>query len=89
MSLSFLRLVLGDLGTNCYIVGDPDSKEAFVIDPDDGPAVVDTLKERGLTCIGILLTLWIPMGPLYIYMSETYLVSMTHRLTYRPFMAGL
>ena len=56
MSLSFLRLVLGDLGTNCYIVGDPDSKEAFVIDPDDGPAVVDTLKERGLTCIGILLT---------------------------------
>lgn len=56
MSLSFLRLVLGDLGTNCYIIGDPDSKEAFVIDPDDGPAVVDTLKERGLTCIGILLT---------------------------------
>ncbi len=56
MSLSFLRLVLGDLGTNCYIIGDPDSKEAFVIDPDDGPAVVDTLQERGLTCIGILLT---------------------------------
>ena len=56
MSLSFLRLVLGDLGTNCYIIGDPDSKEAFVIDPDEGPAVVDTLKERGLTCVGILLT---------------------------------
>ena len=56
MSLSFMRLVLGDLGTNCYIIGEPDSKEAFVIDPDDGPAVVDTLKERGLTCIGILLT---------------------------------
>lgn len=56
MSLSFMRLVLGDLGTNCYIIGDPDSKEAFVIDPDDDPAVVDTLKERGLTCIGILLT---------------------------------
>ena len=56
MSLSFMRLVLGDLGSNCYIIGDPDSKEAFVIDPDDGPAVVDTLKERGLTCIGILLT---------------------------------
>lgn len=56
MSLSFMRLVLGDLGTNCYIIGDPDSKEAFVIDPDDGLAVVDTLKERGLTCIGILLT---------------------------------
>lgn len=56
MSLSFMRLVLGDLGTNCYIIGDPDSQEAFVIDPDDGPAVVDTLKERGLTCIGILLT---------------------------------
>lgn len=56
MSLSFIRLVLGDLGTNCYIIGDPDSKEAFVIDPDDGPAVVDTLQERGLTCIGILLT---------------------------------
>lgn len=56
MSLSFMRLVLGDLGTNCYIIGDPDSKEAFVIDPDDGSAVVDTLKERGLTCIGILLT---------------------------------
>ena len=56
MSLSFMRLVLGDLGTNCYIIGDPDSKEAFVIDPDDGPAVVDTLKERGLTCVGILLT---------------------------------
>ncbi len=56
MSLSFMRLVLGDLGTNCYIIGDPDSQEAFVIDPDDGPAVVDTLKERGLTCVGILLT---------------------------------
>ena len=56
MSLSFMRLLLGDLGTNCYIIGDPDSKEAFVIDPDDGPAVVDTLKERGLTCIGVLLT---------------------------------
>lgn len=56
MSLSFMRLVLGDLGTNCYIIGDPDSKEAFVIDPDDGPVVVDTLKERGLTCIGVLLT---------------------------------
>ena len=56
MSLSFMRLVLGDLGTNCYIMADNESKEALVVDPDDGDAVVKTLEDKGFTCVGVLLT---------------------------------
>lgn len=56
MSLAFMRLVLGSLGTNCYIVGDRETKEAFVIDPDEGTAVLQALEKEGLRCTGILLT---------------------------------
>lgn len=56
MSLAFMRLVLGSLGTNCYIVGDRETKEAFVIDPDEGKPVLEALQKEGLQCVGILLT---------------------------------
>ena len=51
------RLVLGVLGTNCYIVYDEESKEAFVVDPADSytqiKSVIDSL---GLQVKYVILT---------------------------------
>ncbi len=54
----FLRsLVVGPLQTNCYIVADPQTKEAIVIDPGDEPdRIIDTIREEELKVIYLLCT---------------------------------
>ncbi len=48
---------LGDLGTNCYIVGNTKTREAIVIDPaDEANYIEKCLKDSNLKCVGIFLT---------------------------------
>ncbi len=48
---------LGDLGTNCYIVSNKETKEAIVVDPaDNADFIYRSLTDAGLACVGIFLT---------------------------------
>ena len=48
---------LGDLGTNCYIVSNKETKEAIVVDPaDNANFIYRSLTDAGLACVGIFLT---------------------------------
>lgn len=50
-------LVVGELDTNCYVVSDPVTKEAVVIDPgDDGSFILDYLQAKQLQVKYILNT---------------------------------
>ncbi|MEJ5301494.1 MAG: MBL fold metallo-hydrolase [Thermodesulforhabdaceae bacterium] len=51
------HLVVGMLQTNCYIIADPSSKEAFVIDPGgEAKRIHNFLTSKGYTLKAILLT---------------------------------
>ena len=51
------RLVLGALGTNCYIIFNKKSKEAAVFDPADNAAkIYETIKESGAELKYIIIT---------------------------------
>lgn len=51
------QYVVGMVATNCYIVENTKTKEAFVVDPGDGAdMLLAQLKEKGLTPVAILLT---------------------------------
>ncbi len=51
------RVVVGSLSTNCYIVKDPKSRDACVIDPGADPTVIkDALHRMDASCRVILLT---------------------------------
>jgi glyoxylase-like metal-dependent hydrolase (beta-lactamase superfamily II) len=53
----FAHHVVGPLACNCYIVGDPATKEAIVIDPgDDAEELAFSLAERELTVTAIIAT---------------------------------
>jgi hydroxyacylglutathione hydrolase len=54
--LQIIRLVCGDIGTNTYVAFREGETGAAVIDPADANAVMDTLKEFGLSCAAILIT---------------------------------
>lgn len=57
MSATILTLPLGPIQTNCYVLGDPDSKLAAVIDPGwDAPQVLAAVSQAGLTIQIVLLT---------------------------------
>lgn len=48
---------LGELGTNCYIVGNTKTREAIVIDPaDEADYICKCMKDGRFTCVGIFLT---------------------------------
>ncbi len=50
-------LVLGALGTNCYILADETTKDAIVIDAPDSPEkILCCINENGYHLTGILLT---------------------------------
>jgi glyoxylase-like metal-dependent hydrolase (beta-lactamase superfamily II) len=50
-------LVVGPLGSNCYIVGDEATKEGVVIDPaDEAGNILSSVTELGLTIRSIILT---------------------------------
>ena len=53
----FAHFEVGPLACNCYIVGDPATKQAIVIDPGgDITRVTDALQEHGLTVTAIVAT---------------------------------
>jgi glyoxylase-like metal-dependent hydrolase (beta-lactamase superfamily II) len=53
----FEHLVVGPLGCNCYIVGDPESSKAVVIDPGgDVDAIAASLAARSLEVTAIVAT---------------------------------
>ncbi|MFP5352638.1 MAG: MBL fold metallo-hydrolase [Actinomycetota bacterium] len=53
----FDHQVVGPLGCNCFIVGDPATKQAIVIDPGgDAERIVATLVDRELTVTAIVAT---------------------------------
>lgn len=57
MEYNLKTMVIGMVQTNCYIISDPESKEAIVIDPaDDAGKIGKYLKANDLVCKGILLT---------------------------------
>ena len=52
-----MRLVVGPLQVNCYIVADENTKEAIVIDPgDDAEEILNVLADKGLTARYIVNT---------------------------------
>jgi len=57
MSLEILRLELGVVQTNAYLVADTTTRRALLIDPvDDAPRLVQTAESRGWTIALILAT---------------------------------
>lgn len=53
----FDHQVVGPLGCNCFIVGDPVTKRAIVIDPGgDAQSIVSTLVDKELTVTAIVAT---------------------------------
>jgi hydroxyacylglutathione hydrolase len=50
-------LPVGVLQCNCHIIGDPETREALVIDPgDDSERILDVIKRRKLRVSGIIVT---------------------------------
>jgi hydroxyacylglutathione hydrolase len=46
--LEIIPLILGPVSTNCYLIADPDSREAAVIDPAwDGEIILTEARSRG------------------------------------------
>lgn len=57
MAIEIVKMTLGPIQTNCYIVGDSGSGEAIVIDPADGaPLILRAIEQRGWTVREILAT---------------------------------
>lgn len=57
MAIEILKLTLGPIQTNCYILGDSDSGSAVVIDPvDRASLIVKTAQDQGWTVREILAT---------------------------------
>ena len=51
------HFVVGPLGCNCYVVGDPGTKEAIVVDPGgDSERLIAELDRLGLTVTAIVAT---------------------------------
>ena len=53
--LVLMRMPLGPLGTNCYVIGDKAVGEAFIIDPATAE-VLESLKKNDLKPKAVLLT---------------------------------
>jgi glyoxylase-like metal-dependent hydrolase (beta-lactamase superfamily II) len=57
MALKVKMLTLGMISTNCFVIGDEETKDAIVIDPaDDAPAIMKSVEEAGWTVRKILAT---------------------------------
>lgn len=51
------KLIVGTLESNCFIIGDEDTKEALVVDPGDEPdRILDLIKESNLKVKFIVCT---------------------------------
>jgi hydroxyacylglutathione hydrolase len=57
MAIEILKLTLGLLQTNCFLIGDTQSHEAVVIDPiDNAPLIQGAMQRKGWTVREILAT---------------------------------
>jgi hydroxyacylglutathione hydrolase len=57
MALDVVRLELGPIGTNCYLVRSPGTTDAVVVDPGaDAAEIRLELARRGAQCVAILVT---------------------------------
>jgi len=55
--LSYEKIVIGELETNCYLVWDEETKECLVIDPaDDGVSISEEINNKKLKIKAIFLT---------------------------------
>lgn len=55
--LELIGVCLGQMQTNCYIVENTETKEAFVFDPgDEGNRIMDILNKNELSLAGVCLT---------------------------------
>jgi hydroxyacylglutathione hydrolase len=53
----FEHRVVGPLACNCYVVGDPATKKAVIIDPgDDADGIAESIAAQGLTVVAIVAT---------------------------------
>ncbi len=51
------RIRVGDMRTNCYILGDENTRDALLVDPGaDGDIILERCQELGLTITNIALT---------------------------------
>lgn len=57
MDISLKRMVLGPVGTNCFIFCNEETKEAVVFDPGDmGERVFSYIKDQGMELKSVILT---------------------------------
>ncbi|MDO4554051.1 MAG: MBL fold metallo-hydrolase [Lachnospiraceae bacterium] len=55
--LMILSAPMGEFQTNCYIIANPTTKEALVVDPgDEADMILDILDQEGLTLFAVMLT---------------------------------
>jgi glyoxylase-like metal-dependent hydrolase (beta-lactamase superfamily II) len=55
--INYEALIMGELGTNCYLVWDDETKDGVVIDPsDDGVGISEEVQNKGINLTGIWLT---------------------------------
>ena len=55
--MNIKTLMVGPIGTNCYLLCDEDARACAVVDPgDDGAALAQWLRSEGLTPACVLLT---------------------------------
>ncbi len=96
MALDVTRLELGPIGTNCYLVRQPDAAEAVVVDPGADAAEIQLeLAQRDASCVAILVTHghWDHLGGVAdlaegtgapVYMAEDERVLLEHVNDYTP-----
>jgi glyoxylase-like metal-dependent hydrolase (beta-lactamase superfamily II) len=57
MTLKVKMLTLGMIATNCFVIGDDETKDAIVIDPaDEAPTIMKAVEAEGWTVRKILAT---------------------------------
>lgn len=55
--MTLKRLMVGYIGTNCYIVKNDEAGEGFIVDPGyDDPKIKQTVDELGMKPVAVLLT---------------------------------
>ncbi len=55
--LQVLGYTVGDIGTNCYLIVNKDTKETIIVDPGgDAPMIKSRIDAQGLTPVAIFLT---------------------------------
>lgn len=51
------HMVVGDLSCNCYLIGDPVTRQAMVLDPgDDGGRIEEAITRHDLTVVAVVAT---------------------------------